>query len=439
MKSKIKYLIWGCVLVLLAMTAMQGYFIYNTFMLKQKQAQASVRAALIKMEDKINITALRSEWIRNMDYFTKTNQHEKINYTALLKTSEISKKVNDYISHDAILSEYNTAYRVTIKYAKLATPASASPIIIKNKTWFGNGKELENPQIIHDMTSHVDGETSVFVKEFTTQSNFSINDWQQKILGQMLGLLLFSLFVFCLLIFLFYFSIRSLIKQKKIADIQTDFINNITHEFNTPLATLGVAIKTIQEQAVPNENIAVDHAVHIAHRQHRRLKKLIDQVIIHASGPEDIILKKEKTEMTAFLSQIVTDFHTVYPSITLNITSGEEKVELYIDPFHLTTAINNMLDNSVKYGAGQINISGNAAENHYILTIEDNGIGIAGKDMEKIFDKFYRVEKGDIHNTKGLGLGLYYTREIISAHEGKITVSSLLSNGSIFTIYLPLS
>lgn len=421
------------------MTVMQGYFIYNTFMLKQKQAQASVRVELIKMEEKININALRSELIGHMDQLTKTNQHEKINDAVLLRAPEISKKVKDYIGHNKVLSEYNTAYCVTIKYAKLATQASVAPLIIKDKTWFGNGKELENPQIIHDMTSHVDNETSAFVKEFTTQSNFSINDWQQKILGQMLGLLLFSVFVFCLLIFLFYFSIRSLIKQKKIADIQTDFINNITHEFNTPLATLGVAIKTIQEQAGPNGNSAVDHAVHIAHRQHRRLKKLIDQAIIHASGPEDILLKKEKTEMTAFLSQIVTDFHTVYPSITLDITSGEEKVELYIDPFHLTTAINNLLDNAVKYGARQINISGNTTENHYILTIEDDGIGIAGKDQAKIFEKFYRVEKGDIHNTKGLGLGLYYTREIISAHEGKITVSSLSSKGSIFTIYLPLS
>ncbi|EJL76192.1 histidine kinase [Chryseobacterium populi] len=421
------------------MTVMQGYFIYNTFMLKQKQAQASVRVELIKMEDKININALRSELIRHMDQLTKTDQREKINDAVLLKTAEISKRIKDYISHNPVLSEYNTAYCVTVKYAKLTSSASAPPLIIKGKTWFGNGKELENPQIIHDMTSHVDGETSAFVKEFTTQSNFSINDWQRKIFGQMLGLLLFSVFVFCLLIFLFYFSIRSLIKQKKIADIQTDFINNITHEFNTPLATLGVAIRTIQEQAGPDENIAVDHAVHIAHRQHRRLKKLIDQVIIHASGPEDIVLKKEKTEMPAFLSQIVTDFQTVYPSIPLDITVGERKAELYIDPFHLTTAINNMLDNAVKYGARQINISDKVMENKYILTIEDNGIGIAGKDQEKIFDKFYRIEKGDIHNTKGLGLGLYYTKEIISAHEGEITVSSLSSKGSIFTIYLPLS
>ncbi|SHL13971.1 His Kinase A (phospho-acceptor) domain-containing protein [Chryseobacterium polytrichastri] len=421
------------------MTVMQAYFIYNTFMLKQKQAQASVRSELILMEEKINITALRSEWINHMDYYAKTKQHEKMNYAALLKASEISKKVKDYINHNPVLSEYNTAYNVTIKDAKLAASGSNSPFVLKNKIWFGNGKALENPQIIHDMTSHIDGETNTMVKEFTTQSSFSINDWQRKILGQMLGLLLFSLFVFCLLIFLFYFSIRSLISQKKIADIQTDFINNITHEFNTPLATLGVAISTIEEQTKPIQNTAVNHAIRIAHRQHRRLKKLIDQVVVHASGQEDITYKKEKTEMNMFLSQIITDFNTVYPTIMLDFVSKHEEVDLYVYQFHLTTAINNILDNAVKYGAQHIKIQTHTEDNYYTLMIEDNGIGIAESEQHKIFEKFYRVERGDIHNTKGLGLGLYYAQQIIFAHEGKITVASLLPKGTIFTIYLPLS
>jgi signal transduction histidine kinase len=439
MKSKIKYLILGCILAVLAMTVIQGYFIYNTFILKQKEAQTSVRLELIKMEDKIGVVKLRDEWIDQMRHLTKNRSHKKLTDRDFPRFPEISKEVEDYIKHNAVLSEYNTAYSVTIKYARLIDPNSSSPLIIKDRIWFGNGKVPDNPQIIHDMVTRDNGEADVVVKEFITQSKFSINDWQWNVLGQMTGLLLFSLFLLCLLIFLFYFSIRGLIMQKRIADVQTDFINNITHEFNTPLATLGIAIRTIQEQTESEDNKVVNHSVRIAGRQHQRLKKLIDQVIINASGLENITFKKEKTNMSAFLSQTVTDFHAVYPAVKLDFVSKQEEADLDIDRFHFTTAVNNMLENAVKYGAREIKVMSLIKENTYIIQIEDDGIGIEEKEHQKIFDKFYRVEKGDIHNTKGLGLGLYYSQQIIAAHEGHITISSFPSKGTIFTVYLPLS
>ncbi|MDH6251980.1 signal transduction histidine kinase [Chryseobacterium sp. H1D6B] len=439
MKSKIKYLILGCILAVLAMTAIQGYFIYNTFILKQKEAQTLVRLELIKMEDKIGIVNLRDEWVSQMKHLIKNKSHKKLIDKDFPRFPEISKEVKNYIEHNAVLSEYNTAYIVTIKNAKLIDPNSLSPLIIKNKIWFGNGKLPDNPQTIHEMVTRDNGDADVIVKEFTTESQFSINDWQRSILGQMTGLLLFSLLLLCLLIFLFYFSIRGLIMQKKIADIQTDFINNITHEFNTPLATLGIAIRTIQEQTEKEDNKVVNHSVRIAGRQHQRLKKLIDQVIFNASGLENIPLKKEKTKMSVFLSQTVTDFHALYPAVKLDFVSEHEEADLFIDRFHFTTAVNNMLENAVKYGARNIQVMSFIKENNYIIQIEDDGIGIAEKEHHKIFDKFYRVEKGDIHNTKGLGLGLYYCQQIITAHEGRIEISSFSSKGSIFTIYLPLS
>jgi signal transduction histidine kinase len=151
---------------------------------------------------------------------------------------------------------------------------------------------------------------------------------------------------------------------------------------------------------------------------------------------QEIELQKEKTKINAFLETIVNDFKTANPTIDIE-TNFNSETQLTLDRFHLTTAIINVLDNAVKYGARTIFVTTNLQNNEFKICIEDDGIGIAKNKQSLLFDKFYRVEQGNLHNTKGLGLGLYYVDQIIKAHKGTINLVSELGKGTQFILSIP--
>lgn len=435
---KISYLIWACSLTVLALTAIQGYFIYNTFILKAKEAEQAVRAELVKMEYQIGIDGLTNTWFKEAAPLFK--QKHRAAFGKFLQSGSKSNagRIAVYINNNPVLSQYNTAYSVVIRSATLVDYDTSDSLTIRNKPWFGNAKILEHPKIIHDLSSGSSGAHGVVIKNFNSRSSFSINEWQVSIWQKMMGLLVFSVLLVVFVVVLFYYSIKGLVTQKKIADMQTDFINNITHEFNTPLATLNVALSMANSQPEVKNNGIIANALMVCERQQQRLKKLIDQVITHTAEPQQLVLKKEKLDMEIFVAQLLNDFSSTNPAIELTSSFKSGPLRLPADRFHLTTAISNILDNAVKYGASSLVVSTSADHSFYRISIMDNGIGIAESEWQAIFEKFYRVEKGDIHNVKGLGLGLYYSRQIAIAHHGTIDVVSSAGHGATFTLSLSL-
>jgi len=158
---------------------------------------------------------------------------------------------------------------------------------------------------------------------------------------------------------------------------------------------------------------------------------------------EDIILSKDAVIDSVYFKNLVDDFKlsTQQKSLKLINDVYEEEVVLRIDTFHFTTALLNILENAVKYGNNEteIHLKTSLKNNKYIIEIQDNGSGISEKDQAQIFDKFYRVSHGNVHNVKGLGLGLYYTHQIVHAHEGEITIESELTKGTTFIITIPIN
>ena len=437
MKQKIKYLTWGCSIAMFGLTAIQGYFVYNTYGLKEKEAQNVVRAGLINMENSIQINALRKEWFSHLEELVRTNRQAAISDFVRQGSKAISAQVTAYISKNQVLSSYRTAYQVVIIKALLINQKAKYVLDIRNKPWFANAPLPDEPIFIHEISTDVSSGND-YIRGFTTRSSFSIHEGRRYILGQMLGLLIFSVVLLGLVMLLFYFSIRSLMTQKKLTDLQTDFINNITHEFNTPLATLAVAISTARDQEEDKGSTITKNAIAIMERQHLRLKKLIGQVMTHTAGAQQLFLKKENIATDSFLHNIIHDFEAANTGVELVSQLKKDSIELTGDQFYLTSAIINILENALKYGGTSIHIAAKAGEGFCQISIQDNGIGIPEGEQEKIFTKFYRVEKGDIHNTKGLGLGLYYSQQIMTAHGGHIRVESPVGKGSTFTLFLPL-
>ena len=157
----------------------------------------------------------------------------------------------------------------------------------------------------------------------------------------------------------------------------------------------------------------------------------------NALGHNDIDLHKEKTTMPDFLQLIISDFQIAFPKVAIRTDVGTSKATLQLDRFHLTTAITNVLENAVKYGCEKITVSSVLKNNEFCIAIQDDGIGISKKNQALLFDKFYRVENGNIHTTKGLGLGLYYVEQIVKAHKGSIQIVSDLGKGATFNLTLP--
>ncbi|WP_316742110.1 HAMP domain-containing sensor histidine kinase [Pedobacter antarcticus] len=438
MKQKIKYLIWGCSTAIIALTAIQTYFIYNTYILKEKDAETLVRAELTRMESEINIDSIRNDWFTKAEILVRTKGAEAAATFLSRGSPAISRQVGAYIKKNKILEKYHTTYEVIIR--KVSLHGDGYALNLNNKRWFANGVINGGHQLIlHDLITNIDAGGGL-VRDFNSRSSFTIHDGSNSILREMFGLLIFSVVLLTVVILLFYFSIRSLITQKKIADMQTDFINNITHEFNTPLATMGIALSTVRSQLLlMEENSISSNGLNVIDRQYHRLKKLINQVVTHTGVTEQLVLQKVEIPLMDFLGNLLDDFQSAHSGIDLIRKLKDEPEEILTDPFYLTTAMTNLLENAVKYGGTQIIFDVVKQENSCLFMITDNGIGIAQADIGHIFQKFYRVEKGDIHTTKGLGLGLYYTRRIAAAHGGEVTVQSIPGKGSTFTMTIPIA
>lgn len=285
--------------------------------------------------------------------------------------------------------------------------------------------------------------TNTYDFEIRMEQRIQVPNSEILVLRLMWVLIVGSVVVFLFVIGLLYYSIKNLITQKNIAEVKTDFINNVTHELKTPLATLGIATKSLRNPVIRADREAFDKTLSIVERQHLRLQKLIDQVLTKSLKAEELSLHKEQVSDNDFFKNLLADFETATQHASLEIDNQiyPQEVLLRIDRFHLTTALFNILENAVKYGKDQVKIlvKSYMQQGQYLIEIKDQGIGISLKDQKAIFDKFYRAQTGNVHTVKGLGLGLYFTHQIITAHGGTISLTSLKGEGTTFIITLPIS
>ncbi len=257
-----------------------------------------------------------------------------------------------------------------------------------------------------------------------------------------MGIWSFSSIVLLLVIVFFAYTLFIILKQKRLSEIQKDFINNMTHEFKTPIATIAVSTEVLKDPDILRQPERLLNYTAIIEKENTRLKHQVERVLQMARlDKEDIGLKKEQVS----LHQIIQDSirHT---SVALQEKKGTVSVELSaqepdveVDRLHLTNAINNLLDNAIKYCKTIPSIMVRTLNQNegIVVEVHDNGIGIGHENRNRVFQKFYRVPTGNLHDVKGFGLGLSYVKTIVEAHKGKISLKSELGKGCIFRIYLP--
>jgi two-component system phosphate regulon sensor histidine kinase PhoR len=250
-----------------------------------------------------------------------------------------------------------------------------------------------------------------------------------------------STIVFLVLIF-FGFSLATIIKQKRLSEVITDFINNMTHELKTPIATISLSSEMIMRLDIKHDIEQAKKYAGIIYKENKRLETQVERVLnISTLDKENTSLNKITLDFHELLDEVkdTFDFNQMSNGGKILIENNAVNFIIQADPIHITNIIYNLVDNAVKYcnKLPVITIITKTEKKYLVIEIKDNGIGIRKEDLKMIFDKFYRVSTGNIHDIKGFGLGLFYVKLIILEHNGSIDVKSIVGEGTTFTIKLP--
>ncbi len=255
---------------------------------------------------------------------------------------------------------------------------------------------------------------------------------------------LVSLVFTAAIIFTFARTLSYTLQQKRISDIKTDFINNMTHEFKTPIATINLAIDALRNPKVINDPGRIEHYSKVIKQENNRMNLQVESVLRMAlMDKKELELNFEPVIISDLLDECISHIQLSLESKNgrLERSFHDNETELSVDPNHFSNCVINILDNAVKYSiqAPSIKVVTELTRSNLIIIISDKGVGMSKDEQKHIFDRFFRVSSGDIHNIKGHGLGLSYARGIIEAHGGRIDVESEKGKGSKFYIYLPLT
>lgn len=264
------------------------------------------------------------------------------------------------------------------------------------------------------------------------------------VLGSMVWILGGSFLFSLIILATFAMSLFFIIRQKKISEMKSDFLNNMTHEFKTPIATISLAADTITNPKVINDESSIKHFIGMIKKENSRMNKKVETILQIASlDKKEIDFKFENLSLHSIIERAVDtiDIHLkqLNGSIKLNLNASEPVING--DAEHLFNLVNNLLDNAIKYSADapDITVETRNNESGIVMSVEDKGIGMTKSVQGRIFERFYRQTSGNVHDVKGFGLGLNYARAIVDAHRGDITVHSEPGKGSRFDVFLPFN
>jgi len=272
-------------------------------------------------------------------------------------------------------------------------------------------------------------EKSTLLIGFTNETKVIL----KRILG---GILISTLLVLAVISCLFYL-LKIIKHQKQLAEVKNDLISNITHEFKTPIATIGVALESISNFNAIDDKEKTKKYLNMSSEQLGKLNVIVEKLLETATLDSDNLeLNTENFDIVELLEGLIHCYKIQFPDKTFESNLQLKSLIVNADIFHIENAFNNILDNAVKYGGEIISLSLMSNKNDCTILISDNGNSLTKTNKDRIFEKFYRVPKGNTHDVKGFGIGLYYTKTIIDKHNGSITID-LNKNLTTFKITLP--
>jgi Signal transduction histidine kinase len=346
--------------------------------------------------------------------------------------------------YDYTEAEFATFYK-PLKHeidSLLSGSGISSPYAFRLSNFSGKGETYISDRKVSDRLGDSDGRDAKIGVLKPYRLTLAIGNDVAYILKRMFWVLLASLAIVGITAWAYVVMLRTIFQQKRLSDIKTDFINNMTHEFKTPISTVSLAVEALQRFDVMNRPEQAKEYLDICQHELRRISVMVEKVLKMAAFERlDINLSLQKTDIGKLVAEVVDNMRPQWEQKGARISiKGEGAVEAVVDRTHMANVVYNLIDNSLKYADAvpEVAVSMGYAEDGQVqLTVSDNGIGIPPAYRERIFENFFRVPTGNIHNAKGFGLGLGYVSTIVRKHGGHISVKSIMGAGSTFTIVLP--
>jgi two-component system, OmpR family, phosphate regulon sensor histidine kinase PhoR len=287
--------------------------------------------------------------------------------------------------------------------------------------------------------------SQLFPNDVHPRNSFLFVDIPEKqsfILNNMWTVFVSSGFLLLLIGGIFYTSMNTIMKQKKLADIKNDFINNMTHEFKTPISTISLAVQVLRDDEIKKDSNRLNRYIGIIQDENRRLGTQVEKVLQMALLDRgEVKLKLGTVNIHETIEQVLNNISVQIEQNDgiVNLELDAENPEIEVDEVHLTNIIYNLIDNANKYSPEkpEITIRTENVDNGLKISILDKGIGMSKEQLIRIFEKFYRVPTGNLHDVKGFGLGLSYVKKMVESHNGSINVESKLDEGTVFEVVLP--
>ena len=252
-----------------------------------------------------------------------------------------------------------------------------------------------------------------------------------------------TIFLLVVIATMFFISLRTLAAQRRLDQMKSEFINNMTHEIKTPISTIGLACEMLRDETVSQDAATRSNFLGIVADENQRMRVLVETILQSAKmSNKNFSINPKEVDINKLVTTVLQSFR-----LTLANRGGTVETRLEADPptleadeLHITNMVYNLVDNAIKYSvdAPRIEVATLCREGEIVLTVRDHGIGIAKENQKRVFEKFYRVSTGNIHNVKGFGIGLNYVAQVVRLHHGHIVLESELGQGSTFTVSLPV-
>ncbi len=419
--SSINRVILLGVIALMGAVSMQAYYVISTWNINEDEFRQKVNLALYNVAK--DLAELNGVELPTREVINQRTS----NYYIVNVEYEIDKANLEYFLQKHLEA---LAIHVDFEYAVFNCNT--------NNMEYGGYCSYEPGREIKDLDPDLPKDNKFvyyFGVKFPTRSSYLLGKMQLNIF--LAGVLL-------LVILFFGYSMSIILRQRRLSNMQKDFINNMTHEFKTPISTIKISADVFLNNDTIRQNDRLFQYANIIQQQNQRLNNQVEKVLQLAKiEGNNFDLKREHLMLDDLLEDLIEGpklrveemngvFNTILP---------EEPVKVFADPLHLTNILHNLLDNAIKYCEKKPNIRIELKwlnKRRALLSIEDNGIGIKKEYQAKIFDKFYRVPTGNVHNVKGFGLGLFYVKSVCDSHGWKLQLDSEEGRGTKVLIYIPV-
>jgi two-component system phosphate regulon sensor histidine kinase PhoR len=400
--------------VIIGIFIVQLYWLKKAFSIREKQFDQSVKIGLSRISQAVEgASSLENP-------FTKIEQHAS-NYYVL----KLTGKVDTSLLRQAITNEFSAARMGTEAQYGLYDSSTKQLLygeFLPAKKEGGNLPEEPSLPALHQ-------------GEYYLGLAFPSISYQ---LSGELPIWIFSTLLLLIFLLFYVYALVVLLKQKRGSEIQKDFVNNMTHEFKTPISTISLVAETLSSSSeVP---ASFSPFLEMVKQESAKLNAHVDKILL-SNKSQSLALQKERLDVHALVVELGQQLvNSVKKGVDVHYELGAENAQIAADKAYVQCAIQNLLDNAVKYSKeeAKVSIKTTNQKGHLFLSISDNGMGIDRQYKNKIFDPFFRIPTGDEHSVKGFGIGLHFVKNIVKAHRWKVFYDSELQKGSCFTLQIPL-